>query len=113
MGQEQRGAEQGRRPRRAGTVGVDFDGVLHAYRRGWDDGSIYDEPVPGAVESLRSLMERHAVFIHTSREPEQVMPWLEGRRSVRRWRWPAASCRLRPDRSVPFDHRGRSEQAHA
>jgi hypothetical protein len=60
------------------TIAVDFDGVVHAYSKGWQDGSIYDPPVPGAVEGLRALMETHAVFVHTTREPEQVMPWLEG-----------------------------------
>jgi hypothetical protein len=60
------------------TVAVDLDGVVHAYSRGWGDGTIYDEPVPGAVKALRTLLEEHAVFIFTSREPEQVMPWLEG-----------------------------------
>ncbi|MFI9026360.1 hypothetical protein [Streptomyces sp. NPDC053560] len=59
------------------TIAVDFDGVVHRYSRGWQNGSIYDPPVPGAVNGLRMLMERDAVFIHTSREPEQVMPWLE------------------------------------
>lgn len=58
------------------TVAVDFDGVIHAYSRGWQDGTIYDEPMPGAVEGLRQLMATYAVFIHTSREPEQVLPWL-------------------------------------
>lgn len=59
------------------TVAVDFDGVIHAYSRGWQDGSIYDEPVPGAVDGLRQLMEQYAVFIHTTRDADQVMPWLE------------------------------------
>lgn len=60
------------------TVAVDFDGVIHAYSKGWQDGSIYDEPVEGAFDALRQLMRHHAVFVFTSREPEQVMPWLEG-----------------------------------
>lgn len=63
---------------RAKTVAVDFDGVIHAYSRGWVDGTIYDEPLPGALDGLRTLMAHHAVFIHTAREPEAVMPWLEG-----------------------------------
>lgn len=59
------------------TIAIDFDGVIHAYSRGWADGTIYDRPMPGALEGLRALMDRHAVFIFTTREPEQVMPWLE------------------------------------
>jgi hypothetical protein len=59
------------------TIAVDFDGVIHAYSRGWQDGTIYDPPMEGAVEGLRELMQRDAVFIFTSREPEQIMPWLE------------------------------------
>lgn len=63
---------------RVRTVAVDFDGVVHAYSRGWHDGTIYDEPIPGALDALHALMRDYAVFIHTTREPEQVMPWLEG-----------------------------------
>lgn len=59
------------------TIAVDFDGVIHQYSRGWQDGAIYDPPAHGAVEGLRALMAEHAVYIHTAREPEQVMPWLE------------------------------------
>ncbi|WP_431046755.1 hypothetical protein ACQUSR_32340 [Streptomyces sp. P1-3] len=60
------------------TVAVDFDGVIHAYRRGWADGSIYDEPVPGAMEALRILMREYAVFVYTTRDPAQVADWLAG-----------------------------------
>lgn len=58
------------------TLAVDFDGVIHAYSRGWQDGSIYDDPMPGAIEGLRALQRSYAVFIHTTRDPEQVLPWL-------------------------------------
>lgn len=60
------------------TIAVDFDGVIHAYSRGWQDGTIYDGPVPGAVDALHALMGQYAVFVHTTRDAEQVMPWLEG-----------------------------------
>lgn len=60
-----------------GTVAVDFDGVIHAYSKGWQDGTIYDEPVPGAFDALRALMARYAVFIHTSRDPGQVGRWMK------------------------------------
>lgn len=59
------------------TIAVDFDGVIHGYTRGWADGTIYDPPIPGAITGLRQLMEQDSVFIFTTREPEQVMPWLE------------------------------------
>lgn len=58
------------------TIAVDFDGVIHAYTKGWQDGTIYDQPMPGALDGLRLLMEQDAVFVFTTREPEQVMPWL-------------------------------------
>lgn len=60
------------------TISVDFDGVLHRYGRGWADGTIYDPPMPGALAGLRTLLDLDAVFILTSREPEQIMPWLQG-----------------------------------
>nr|MDT0658017.1 hypothetical protein [Micromonospora sp. DSM 115978] len=60
----------------ATTLAVDFDGVIHAYSLGWCDGTIYDEPVPGALDALRALMERYAVFVFTTRDPGQVVPWL-------------------------------------
>lgn len=58
------------------TVALDFDGVIHKYSKGWLDGSIYDEPIPGAVEAVQELMKHFAVFIHTTRDPAQVAAWL-------------------------------------
>lgn len=60
------------------AVGVDFDGVIHRYSRGWADGSIYDPPVTGALEALRALMARYPVFVFTSRNTGQVAQWLAG-----------------------------------
>lgn len=58
------------------TVSVDFDGVLHAYSRGWSDGTIYDGPAPGALDALRVLMDQYAVTIHTTRPAREVITWL-------------------------------------
>src|SRR5690606_4961543 len=58
------------------TIGVDFDGVIHRYSKGWFDGTIYDEPIPGAISGLRLLMQHNAVFIHTARSARQVAEWL-------------------------------------
>ncbi|MCI3240263.1 hypothetical protein [Streptomyces spinosisporus] len=61
------------------TIAVDFDGVIHAYSRGWGDGTIYDPPMPGALDGLRQLMEADSVFVHTTRDPIQVADWLSMR----------------------------------
>lgn len=58
------------------TIAVDFDGVIHTYGKGWQDGTIYDEPMPGALDGLTELMRRDAVFIHTSRDPQSVALWI-------------------------------------
>lgn len=59
------------------TIAVDFDGVVHAYSKGWQGGQIYDEPVPGAIDGLRALMERDAVYICTARAwLDPVAAWL-------------------------------------
>lgn len=60
---------------RRSTIAVDFDGVIHAYSEGWKDGTIYDEPMPGAVDGLLRLMRNHCVFIHTTRSAELVIEW--------------------------------------
>lgn len=60
------------------TVAIDFDGVIHGYSRGWQDGSIYDPPIDGAIEGLRELLLDEAVFVFTSRDPSQVARWLTG-----------------------------------
>jgi hypothetical protein len=61
------------------TVAIDFDGVIHAYSKGWRDGSIYDELMPGAIVGLSRLMQRYAVFVHTTRKPKRVARWIEQR----------------------------------
>jgi 5'(3')-deoxyribonucleotidase len=49
------------------TIAIDFDGVLHAYRRGWRDGSIYDVAVDGSVEAVTKLQDAgyHIVVFST------------------------------------------------
>lgn len=51
-----------------GTIAVDFDGVLHGYGRGWQDGTIYDAPVAGAAEAMRRLMDMgYETVVYTTR----------------------------------------------
>lgn len=62
------------------TVSIDFDGVIHRYSKGWHDGTIYDEPMPGAIEGIKRLQERYAVVVLTSRGGlHDVAEWLKRR----------------------------------
>lgn len=49
-------------------IAIDFDGVLHGYSQGYQDGEIYDPPVPGAAEAMKKLKEQgHYLYIFTTR----------------------------------------------
>jgi hypothetical protein len=69
----------------ASTVAVDFDGVIHAYSKGWQDGTIYDDPVPGAFSALHILMKTYAVFVHTARAPFPVADWITTHSNLECW----------------------------
>lgn len=62
------------------TIAIDFDGVIHKYSKGWQDGSIYDEPFEDAFESIRELMEDgYSVFVFTARNVKQTKEWLRSK----------------------------------
>lgn len=58
-------------------LGIDFDGVIHSYTKGFHDGTLYDEPVENALLSVRNLLEHWNIFIFSVREPEQIAEWLK------------------------------------
>lgn len=96
---------------RVSTVAVDFDGVIHAYSKGWHDGTIYDDWMPGAVKGLSLLMSQYAVFVHTTRHKRQVANWIERRTAYGiecetwfpPWRrfWNTQGCLLVTNRKLP------------
>jgi len=60
------------------TLAVDFDGVIHAYSLGWQDGSCYDKLLEGAVPALKMLKQAgYRIVVFTSRNNlEAVEEWL-------------------------------------
>lgn len=58
------------------TIAIDFDGVIHAYSRGWGDGTCYDVPVAGSGAAIKKLLKEYRVFILSTRDTEQIAVWM-------------------------------------
>lgn len=62
------------------TIVFDFDGVIHKYSKGWQDGSIYDEPVDGIKDVINELHREYDIYIVSTRCRE-----LSGQIAVQRY----------------------------
>ena len=49
------------------TIALDFDGVIHDAYKGWGDGTCYGEPLPGALEAIKSLSQKYNIVIFTAK----------------------------------------------
>lgn len=60
------------------TIAIDFDGVVHKYSKGWQDGEIYDEPVEGALKAMVELYNKdYEIVIFTTREEDgSINRWI-------------------------------------
>jgi hypothetical protein len=60
---------------------LDFDGVIHDYKKGWQDGAIYGEPTEGFFEWADRAGLIFQLVVHSSRAAspegsEAIMKWL-------------------------------------
>lgn len=56
-------------------ISIDFDGVVHAFSKGYCQVDIYDPPMPGAEEALTRLIKDYAVHILSARDAREVIDW--------------------------------------
>lgn len=60
------------------TIAIDFDGVIHKYSKGWQDGSIYDGPTVNCFHCINTLLKQgYSVFIFSTRSARQIKKWLK------------------------------------
>tara|TARA_Y100000296_G_C5120652_1_gene230231 strand:- start:648 stop:1034 length:387 start_codon:yes stop_codon:yes gene_type:complete len=69
------------------VIAIDFDGVIHDHYLGFHDGTVYGEPIPGALEAIEELSNNYKIVIFSSKaNPDR--PLIEGKTGVELiWEW--------------------------
>lgn len=68
-------------------IAIDFDGVIHKNTKGFHDGTVYDEPVEGAIEAIKLLSQKYEIVIFTAKaKPDR--PLVNGKTGAELiWDW--------------------------
>jgi len=69
------------------NLGIDFDGVIHNMDKGYHDGTVYGEPIPGALDALKRLSEEYTIIVYTAKaKPDR--PLINGKTGTELvWEW--------------------------
>jgi len=69
------------------TLAIDFDGVIHDHNLGFHDGTVYGNPIPGAIEAIKKLSKKYNIVIFTCKaNPKR--PLINGKTgSELIWEW--------------------------
>ena len=69
------------------NISIDFDGVIHGNSKGFHDGTVYDEPIAGAVEAIKDLSKRYNIVIFSAKaKPDR--PLVNGMTGIELiWEW--------------------------
>lgn len=60
------------------TIAIDFDGVIHSYENGWQDGSIYGNLIPHTEAAFETIIdEGYNICIMSSRDRRQILEWMQ------------------------------------
>lgn len=67
------------------SIAIDFDGVIHKYSTGWQNGMLYDGPIEGAKNTIDRLKRKgYKIIIFTVRLNPMFDIINKGVRNVRR-----------------------------
>lgn len=70
------------------NIAIDFDGVIHKCSRGYFDGTVYDDPIDGSLDSLRKIKNMGyniIIFSCKSRSDRPKVNGIDGTQMI--WEW--------------------------
>ena len=69
------------------TLAIDFDGVIHNHNLGFHDGTIYGNPIDGAIDAIELISKKYDIIIFTCKaNPNR--PLINGKNGTELvWEW--------------------------
>jgi len=68
-------------------IAVDFDGVIHRCSKGFHDGTIYDVPIEGSLEAVKTLAAKYTIVVYSAKARKD-RPLVNGKTGVELiWEW--------------------------
>ena len=69
------------------VIAIDFDGVIHNHHLGFHDGTVYGEPIHGALEAIKEISNNYKIVIFSSKaNPDR--PLIKGKTGIELiWEW--------------------------
>ena len=57
-------------------IAIDFDGVIYKNSKGYHDGTVYDEPIEGALEAIKAFHDKgYTIVVFTGKvKPDRPSP---------------------------------------